>query len=51
MHGSPPSGGRLFILQYADDTFFMDHSLQPTRNVKLLLITFDQMSRLKIKFL
>jgi hypothetical protein len=31
--------------------FFMDHGLQPARNVKLLLIAFDQMSGLKINFL
>lgn len=41
----------LSILQYADDTIlFMDHDLEKTRNMKLLLRTFEQLSGLKINF-
>jgi hypothetical protein len=41
----------LSILQYADDTIlFMDHDLEKTRNLKLLLIAFEELSGLKINF-
>ena len=44
-------GGGLSILKYVDDiVVFMDHSLEHARNVKLLLIAFEQMSCLKINF-
>jgi hypothetical protein len=43
--------GGLSILQYADDTiYFMDHNLEHARNVKLLLIAFEQTLGLKINF-
>jgi hypothetical protein len=41
----------LSILQYADDTIiFMDHNLEQSKNMKLLLSTFEQLSGLKINF-
>lgn len=41
----------LSILQYADDMIlFMDHDLEKTKNMKLLLIAFEQLSGLKINF-
>jgi hypothetical protein len=41
----------LSILQYVDDTIlFMEHDLEKTRNMKLLLSAFEQMSSLKINF-
>jgi hypothetical protein len=41
----------LSILQYADDTLlFMDHDLEKSRNMKLLLCAFEQLSGLKINF-
>jgi hypothetical protein len=39
------------ILQYADDTvIFMSHDVEKAVNMKLLLSTFEQLSRLKINF-
>jgi hypothetical protein len=41
----------LSILQYADDTIiFMDNDLEKTKNMKLLLCTFEQLSGLKMNF-
>jgi hypothetical protein len=41
----------ILILQYADDTIiFMDHDLDKTQNMKLLLCAFEQVSGLKINF-
>jgi hypothetical protein len=41
----------LSILQYADDTvIFMDHDVEKTVNMKLILSTFEQLSGLKINF-
>jgi hypothetical protein len=41
----------LSILQYADDTIlFMEHDLEKTRNMKLLLSAFQELSGLKINF-
>jgi hypothetical protein len=41
----------LSILQYADDTIlFMEHDLEKTRNMKLLLSAFQEFSGLKINF-
>jgi hypothetical protein len=41
----------LSILQYANDTIlFMDHDLEKARNLKLLLIVFEELSDLKINF-
>jgi hypothetical protein len=41
----------LSILQYADDTnIFIDNDLEKTRNLKLLLCAFVQLSGLKINF-
>jgi hypothetical protein len=41
----------LSILQYADDTIiFMDHDIEQTKNMNLLLCTFEQLSGLKINF-
>jgi hypothetical protein len=41
----------LSILQYADDTIiFIDHDLEPAKNLKVLLCAFEQLSRLKINF-
>jgi hypothetical protein len=43
--------GGLSILQYADDTIlFMEHDLENTRNLKLILAAFEQLSGLKINF-
>ena len=43
--------GGLSILQYADDTIlFMDHDLEKARNLKLILLAFEQLSGLKINF-
>ena len=43
--------GGLSILQYADDTLlFMDHDLEKTGNLKLLLLAFEQVSGLKINY-
>jgi hypothetical protein len=43
--------GGLSILQYANDTIlFMEHDLEKTRNMKLLLCAFEQLSGLKINF-
>jgi hypothetical protein len=43
--------GGLSILQYVDDTIlFMEHDLEKTRNMKLLLCAFKQLSGLKINF-
>jgi hypothetical protein len=39
----------LSILQYADDTIvFMDHDIEKAKNLKLILPSFEQLSRLKI---
>jgi hypothetical protein len=39
----------LLNLQYADDTIlFMEHDLKKTRNMKLLLSAFEELSGLKI---
>jgi retron-type reverse transcriptase len=41
----------LSILQYTDDMIlFMDHDIGQTRNIKLLLSAFEQMSGLKINY-
>ena len=41
----------LSILQYADDTIiFFDHDLEQAKNLKLLLVAFEQLSGLKINF-
>jgi hypothetical protein len=41
----------LSILQYTDDTIiFLDHDLEQAKNMKLLLIVFEQLSGLKINF-
>jgi hypothetical protein len=43
--------GVLSILQYADDTtLFMEHDLEKARNLELILVTFEQLSGLKINF-
>ena len=39
------------ILQYADDTIiFMEHDLAKTKNMKLVLCLFEQLTELKINF-
>jgi hypothetical protein len=44
-------GGRVAILQYADDTILcMENDLNMARNMKLLLYVFEQMVVLKINF-
>jgi hypothetical protein len=41
----------LSILQYANDTIlFIEHNIDQTRNIKLLLSVFEQMLGLKINF-
>jgi hypothetical protein len=40
----------LSILQYADDTFFMENDLEEDKNMKLLICTFEQLMGLKIHF-
>jgi hypothetical protein len=41
----------LSILQYADDTIiFMNHDLEQAKNMKILLIVFELLSRLNINF-
>jgi hypothetical protein len=41
----------LSILQYADDTLiFVGHDLEKSKNLKLLLCAFEQLSGLKINF-
>jgi hypothetical protein len=41
----------LSILQYADDMIlFMEHNIDKTKNMKLLLSAFEQLSGLKINF-
>jgi uncharacterized membrane protein YebE (DUF533 family) len=43
--------GGLSILQYVDDTIlFMDHDLEKSRNLKLILAAFEQLSGLNINF-
>jgi hypothetical protein len=43
--------GGLSILQYADDIIlFMEHDIEKARNLKLILVGFEQLSRLKINF-
>ena len=43
--------GGLSILQYVDDTIlFMEHDMEKTRNLKLILSAFEQLSGLKINF-
>jgi hypothetical protein len=43
--------GGLPILQYANDTtFFKEHALDKASNLKLILLAFEQLSGLKIKF-
>jgi hypothetical protein len=43
--------GGLSILQYPDDTIiFMENDLEKSRNMKLLLCAFEQVSDLKINF-
>jgi hypothetical protein len=43
--------GGLSILQYADDTIlFLEHNLEKTQNMKLLLCAFEQLSSLKVNF-
>jgi hypothetical protein len=44
-----PNG--IAILQYADDTIIcLENSAEKTRNMKILLYMFEQMSGLKINF-
>ena len=41
----------LSILQYADDTvLFLEHDLEKAKNMKLLLLAFEQVSGLKINY-
>jgi retron-type reverse transcriptase len=41
----------LTILHYADDTLlFLEHDLEKAKNMKLLLLAFDQVSGLKINY-
>jgi hypothetical protein len=43
--------GGLSILKYADDTIlFMEHDLEKSKNLKLILSAFEQLFGLKIKF-
>jgi hypothetical protein len=43
--------GGLSILQYADDTLlFLEHDIVKAANLKLLLLSFEQVSRLKINY-
>jgi len=43
--------GGLSVLQYADDTIlFMDHDIEKTTNMKMILCAFEQLSGLKINF-
>jgi hypothetical protein len=43
--------GGISILQYADDTIiFMEHNLEKTLNMKLILCIFEELSGLKINF-
>ena len=43
--------GGLSILQYADDTIlFMEHDIKKSKNLKLILSAFEQLSGLKINF-
>jgi hypothetical protein len=43
--------GGISILQYANDTIlFMENDLEQTKNMKLLLCAFEQLSGLKINF-
>jgi hypothetical protein len=43
--------GGLSILQYADDTIiFMEHDLEKSQNLKVILSAFEQLSGLKINF-
>ena len=43
--------GGLVILQYVDNTILcMEHDLEKTRNLKLILLAFEQLSGLKINF-
>ena len=43
--------GGLSILQYADDiVLFMNHDLEKAQNMKSVLLTFEQLSGLKINF-
>jgi hypothetical protein len=43
--------GGLSILQYVDDTIlFLDHDLAKAANLKLLLLTFEHVSGLKINY-
>jgi hypothetical protein len=43
--------GGLSILQYADDTLlFLEHDLEKAMNLKLLLLSFEQVFGLKINY-
>jgi hypothetical protein len=43
--------GGLSILQYADDTLlFLEHDLEKAMNLKLLLLSFEQVSGLNINY-
>jgi hypothetical protein len=43
--------GGLSIIQYADDTIlFMEYDLKKVKNLKLILLAFEQLSGLKINF-
>jgi hypothetical protein len=43
--------GGISILQYADDTIlFMEHDMDKSRNMMLVLCIFEQLSSLKINF-
>jgi hypothetical protein len=43
--------GGLSILQYVDDTIlFIEHDIEKARNLKLILMTFEQLLGLKINF-
>jgi hypothetical protein len=43
--------GGLSILHYADDTIlFVDHDIEKSKNLKLILSMFEELSELKINF-
>jgi hypothetical protein len=43
--------GRVSVLQYVDDTIiFLEHDLEKSLNMKLILFIFEQLSRLIINF-
>jgi hypothetical protein len=43
--------GGVSVIQYVDDTIiFMEHDIEKTKNMKLILYLFEQLSDLKINF-